>query len=268
MRAVNLIPADARKDRLPSGSGAFSYLIVGILVAILAGVTALVLTNNQISDSQAEVAQLEQDRAAAQARAESLQSFADFASMQQARTETVASLAQSRFDWERVLRELSLLLPSDVWLTGLTGTVSPAVQIESGTAVSLRQGVPGPALEIVGCTVSQDSVGRFVAALRDIDGVTRVGVSRSALPDQTSAATTTSGSGGGESADDCQTRDFIARFEIVAAFDEVPVPAAAPPAAPAPAAPTGDPAAEGSTASQEAVQEGVQEGQEAANIAP
>lgn len=263
MRAINLIPPEARRDRSPSGTGALSYLIVGVLVAVLAGVTALVLTNNQISDSKTEVAQLEQERAAAQERAASLQSFADFRSMQEQRTATVASLAQSRFDWERVLRELSLILPSDVWLTGLTGTVSPEVQLEAATAVSLRQGVPGPALEIVGCTVSQDAVGRFVAALRDIDGVTRVALSSSALPEESSAPATTSGSGG-ESSDDCQTRDFIARFEIVAAFDEVPTAGAV--AVPAPAVPA--PATEGSTASQEGVQQGIQEGQEAANLAP
>ena len=47
------------------------------------------------------------------------------------------SLAQSRFDWERVLRELAIVIPEDVWLTNLTATVSPEVQLDdSGSSSS------------------------------------------------------------------------------------------------------------------------------------
>lgn len=265
MRAINLIPPEERRTRIPAGTGTLSYLIIGLLLIVLAGVTALVLTNNQISDREADVAQLERARAEAQARAESLQSFADFRSMQQARTETVSSLAQSRFDWERVLRELARVLPEDVWLLQLEGTVSPGVALDSGADVGMRDDVTGPALELVGCTVSQEAVGRFVAALGDIDGVTRVAVAKSELPalNQSDA-----GEAGSDSEDDCRTRDFITQFEIVAAFDQVPVPASAPPPA-APDAPTGgDDATDGSTASQDSVNQGVTEGQDAANLAP
>ncbi|HYU61488.1 MAG TPA: hypothetical protein VEK39_12075 [Solirubrobacterales bacterium] len=270
MRAVNLIPPEERRGRVPTGTSAVSYLVVGVLLAILAGVTALVLTNNQISNSQADVAQLERERTEAQARAASLQSFADFRSMQEERTTTVASLAQSRFDWERVLRELALVLPSDVWLIGLEGTVSPDVELEGGADVAIRDEVPGPALELVGCTVDQEGVGRLAAALGDIDGVTRVSVAHSSRPELEESDTGGSDQG---SEEDCRTHDFITQFEIVAAFDEVPAPAGAAPGTTTPATPTaptstGDDVTEGSTASQDAAQQGVQEGQEAADLAP
>ena len=50
----------------------------------------------------------------------------------------MTSLADSRFDWERVMRELSLILPDDVWLTNLTGKASPAVQIDGEANIALR----------------------------------------------------------------------------------------------------------------------------------
>ncbi len=44
--------------------------------------------------------------------------------------------------------------------------------------------------------------------------------------------------GGAVTGDDCRTRDFISKFELVAAFDAVPAPAvAAVPGAPAPTTP-------------------------------
>ena len=58
--------------------------------------------------------------------------------------QTVSSLAQSRFDWERVLRELSLVIPEDVWLVKVTGTVSPAVDLDAGSADPASQLDPGP----------------------------------------------------------------------------------------------------------------------------
>ena len=62
----------------------------------------------------------------------------------------------------------------------------------------------------------------------------------SVLPDPGSV-TAGSQTGGGE--EECRTREFISKFEIVLAFDAVPVPAAAtapPPSVPAPAPVSGE----------------------------
>jgi Tfp pilus assembly protein PilN len=231
MRPVNLIPAEERGAGAPTRTGPIAYLIVGGLVAVLAGVALLVTTGNTISEREAEVERLEAEEASARARAESMSAFAEFATIEQARTQTVARLAQSRFDWERVLRELALVIPGDVWLTDLTGTVSQDVSLDSASGASTRDEVAGPALDIEGCAPGHDSVARFVAALRDIDGVTRVGLSTSQLPDEEQ------GGGGSESTDGCQVRSFISSFQITVAFDAVATGAAEGSAPAAPAAP-------------------------------
>jgi Tfp pilus assembly protein PilN len=219
MRPVNLIPVDDRRDgRGPMRTGALPYLLVAGLVAVLVGVTALVLVGNQISDSKAEVAQLEREDAAATARAQRLAAYTQFRTLQEQRLETVTSLADSRFDWERVMSELSLILPHDVWLVSLEATASPEAST-GGSGGNLRGSVPGPALEMTGCARGQDGVAGFVTALKDIDGVTRVGVQSSELPAEAE--------GGGSGGEDCRTRGFIAKFEIVVAFDAAPVPASA-----------------------------------------
>jgi Tfp pilus assembly protein PilN len=266
MRSINLIPPDDLGGRVQARAGSLSYIVLGGLVAILVAVTAVVLTSNRISDAKSEVASLEQQRDAAQARADSLAAFAEFSGMQEERTATVTTLAQSRFDWERVLRELALILPEDVWLVELEGTVAPSVQLAEGADVTIRDSVAGPALELIGCTVNQEAVGAFVASLRDIDGVTRVAVAKAERPELSEQ------SGGGEEIggdEECRTRDFITRFEIVAAFDEVPVPAAAPADTAAPTAPASTENAAGEpNPAPGAVEQGAAEAQEATDLVP
>ena len=156
-------------------------------------------------------------------------------------------LAQSRFDWERVLRELAIVIPEDVWLTQLTATVNPEVQLSdagsgSSSGVSGMDSVLGPALQIQGCGSGHEAVAGFLAALRDIGGVTRVAVLNSDLPEPSSSSAGASASGG--SSEDCATRDFISKFGIVAAFDAVEVSAGTDATAPA----TPEPTSSGSTA--------------------
>jgi len=232
MRPVNLIPPEERRGAsAPMRTGATPYLLIGVLVLALVGVTLLVLAGNKVSDSKAEVAKLKREDAAVKARAEELAPFVQFQVMQEERSQTIASLADSRFDWERVMRELSLILPDDAWLVKLKASASPnGGEGESGdSGGGLRASVPGPALEMKGCAAGQESVARFVTALKDIDAVTRVGVEFSSLPEAGSA---TSAAGSGEAAaeganEECRTRKFIVQFNLVVAFDAAPVPESA-----------------------------------------
>jgi Tfp pilus assembly protein PilN len=235
MRPVNLIPPEQRRGiDAPIRSGPLAYMAVGALAAILVAVVAVVSTGNTIKDRRAELASLEQRKGAAETQLRSLQPFATMRNVSEQRTATVSNLARSRFDWVRVMDELARILPSDVWLVNLTGTVSSDVQIDNGASITTRGDVDAPALEIVGCASGQDAVARFVADLQDVDGVTRVGVNNSKRPERSTSGSPSAGSGGG-STDECRTADTITRFEIVVAFDEVPnpgVPQSAPGAPP------------------------------------
>jgi peptidoglycan DL-endopeptidase CwlO len=240
VRPVNLIPPeDRRGEKAPLRTGPLSYVIVAVLAVALLGVTLVVVTGNQVADRQAQKANLEAQVAQAQAEAQRLRSFTDFASLQQARQDTVTSLATSRFDWERVLRELAIVIPSDVWLTDLSASASASAaatssssSTTSSTGASGIEAIQGPSLDIKGCAAGHDSVAGFLAALRDVDGVTRVTVLSS---DRTSASGTSDSSapvatsGDGAAGVSCPTKSFISTFEVVAAFDGVqPAATAAP----------------------------------------
>ena len=128
MRPINLIPPDERRgSQAPLRSGPLAYILVGALVLLLAGVTALVLTGNKVSEKESEVATLTSEDATAAAEAEKLTAYVTFQTTSEQRVATVESLANSRFDWERVMRELSLILPSNVWLVQLSASASGEV---------------------------------------------------------------------------------------------------------------------------------------------
>ncbi len=225
MRPVNLIPAEERRGQnAPLRTGPIAYIVLGALVALLGAVTLVVMTNNQIADGKDELAQVKREDAVTAAKAQQLSAYTDYQLLSEQRATTVKSLADSRFDWERVMRELSLVLPGDVWLTSLNASASPGTAVGGETGGGgLRGSVAGPALEISGCATGQKGVAGFISALKDMDGVTRVGVESSALPPVGTAAGTGEGGGGGT---DCRTRNFIAQFSVVIAFDAAPVPAA------------------------------------------
>ena len=133
MRPVNLIPPEERRgDSAPLRTGPMPYVLLAALVLLLVGVAAVVLTNNELGERKSEAAKLEGEDAVAAARAQRLSVYTNFRSLSEARVQTVSELADSRFDWERVMRELSLILPNDVWLVGLTATASSDSGVAGG----------------------------------------------------------------------------------------------------------------------------------------
>jgi len=216
MRPVNLIPTEERPGgRRPLRAGPLAYIVVGALAAAVIAITALVVTNDKVSDRKAEVATLESEKASVEAKAKALASYSQFANVREQRLATITELADSRFDWERVLAELSLVLPADVQLTSLTGTVAPGVSVSGGSGIGLRTQIAGPALEMVGCASSQAAVAGFVEALKGIDGVTRVGLPSSVVGGEGTSA---------ETASTCGGSGRTAQFQLVAGFDAAPVP--------------------------------------------
>lgn len=231
MRPINLIPADERRGQhAPLRTGPLSYVLVGMLVAALVGVAVLVTTSNQIAESKTEVTELKREDRAVKRKTERLAAYAQFKQLSEQRLATVKSLADSRFDWERVMRELSLVLPEDTWLTELVATASPSVDVgtsggtSSSDSASVRGQAPGPALELIGCAKGQVGVAGFAAALKDIDGVTRVAVESSGLAADGDAVGAGSAGEEGAAGAECRTRKFISQFSIVIAFDAAPVP--------------------------------------------
>jgi Tfp pilus assembly protein PilN len=223
VRAVNLIPRDQRRGGGggPGGrTGSAVYIVLGALGAVVLAMAVYVLTGNQVNSRKGEVAKVNQEATALEQQAAALKPYTQFASLSESRLKTVTSLADSRFNWERAMRDLARALPGDVWLTSLVGTVAPGVTLEGGgggsSTGSLRSAVQAPAIEILGCTESQSSVSRVMARLRTMRGVQRVSLATSEKAEGAAGP----GGGGGASSADCRNGSSrFPQFELVVFFD-------------------------------------------------
>ena len=202
MRPINLIPReDRRHDGGPARTGPVAYILVGSLAVLLIGVVMLVLTSNTITDREGEIESLESQKVTVSAETARLTPYVSFQQVAQQRIEAVTTLADSRFDWERVIRQLAYIVPPGVLFKNLTASVAGG----EGTLP-----VAGPSMTISGCAPGQDTVAGFVASLKLIDGVTRVGLQHSGNPPEEEG-----------SAAGCPAFEF----QLTVAFDEAPVPA-------------------------------------------
>jgi Tfp pilus assembly protein PilN len=171
------MPSDAGAARSTRGGPAY------VLLAVLAGMVVLAslwaVANRQVGDHRAQLDRVNAEAAAAEARAGAAAPYAEFGRLAQDRVATVSALAGSRFDWAHAMREISRLLPADVWLTELSGESGATDETPSPTT----RVAPSPTFKLDGCTRSQGRVARLLARLRAIDGVREVDLSKSEKPD-------------------------------------------------------------------------------------
>jgi Tfp pilus assembly protein PilN len=180
VRPVNLLPQSARPYVASGKAGNGSYVLLGVLAALVLGVAGYVLTSNSISSHKSEIAQAQQETAAAQAKASSLQKYGDFNQVAATRLQSVSSLAVSRIDYERLLRETSRVLPGGVWVTSLDAEAVGG-GTTSTTSTTSTTGA-APTVHLVGCAPSQRAVATTLVRLRAIHGSDEVQLNDSGRP--------------------------------------------------------------------------------------
>jgi Tfp pilus assembly protein PilN len=210
MKPVNLLPATERPRPTVAAPENASTVVMAALALLLIAVGAFVFTKNQVTDRKSDIAQAQQEKSAAQQRSNGLKAFGDFSQIKQTRLQSVTELASDRFDWERFMRELALVLPDKVWLNtvtaganagGSTGSTStgtasstPSTSSSSGAAATGSTS-GGPSAQLTGCAPTQKAVAELIVRLRSLYGAQDV-----TLQDSTDPHSSASGGGSPDSA--------------------------------------------------------------------
>ena len=186
-------------------------------------VTVYVLTSNQVSARKADAAAAKRDAQKAQAEIGQLGPFGSFTEIKQVRVASVTDLAQARFDWERFVRELALVLPRGSWLTEVDAATKGEAQPGGASSATA-----GPHAVLKGCAPRQPDVAKLMVRLRKMNRVEDVelkesaqdqdaaGAAGGATPPPAAAGAGAAGAPTGKS-DDCGKRY---QFELIVQFSE------------------------------------------------
>jgi len=217
MKAVNLIPAEEQRAQVAGRSGGGVYVLLGVLGLLVVLATAYAVAGNTVEDRRTELTQVRADTKRYEATVKALEAYTSFTKTRAEREETVGKLAASRFDWAGALREVARTVPTDTWLTTMTGTLAPGVNA-GGASDPLRSALPNPAISVTGCTTSHRNVARVLSAMRAIDGVERVSLSSSEKVESASTGAGGPASAGGNSSDCRNGSDKFPQFSMTIFF--------------------------------------------------
>jgi Tfp pilus assembly protein PilN len=180
MKAVNLIPSDQRRATPSGNASGGAYAVLGVLAVLLVMAVAYVMTTNSVNDKESQAEAARQEAIAAEGKTKQLGSFTDFASIKDQRLAAVTAAAQTRFDWERFMRELSRVMPEGSWISSTSASVTgEGVGTETAAASADPLAVPTPKANLVGCTPRQSEVARMMVRLEQMYRVTDVTLNES-----------------------------------------------------------------------------------------
>ena len=230
MRPVNLLPDELRpRQRTREGDGR-AHIVLGVLGVLLVMAVAYALSLNQVNSHKTDIARAKSETEKAKAEVTASTAFGDFHAIEQTRSASVQQLAGGRFDWERMMRELALVLPAHTWLLDVNagasadgatpGASAPAPPAPSATGSpaaagdSAASGALSPTLSLKGCALKQNDVAVVLVRLRKLYLVDNVNLNESAQETTDKGVQTTGDSAG--SADTCGSGRF--KFDVSVTF--------------------------------------------------
>ena len=175
MRAVNLLPVDARVGRRRPPSATLAVAGVGVLAASLL-VVGFVSARSNVDKREQELAGLERELAASRRAAKPEPAQSGRAAERDQRFTALSDAMAKRLAWDRVLREVSLVLPDDVWLSNLGAGGAGATDAAAATPAT-------QAVTFSGFTYSQESVARLLTRLALVPNLGNVKLQQSSVTD-------------------------------------------------------------------------------------
>jgi hypothetical protein len=181
MRAVNLIPTEQRRATPTGNLAGGAYAVLGVLAVLLVMAVVYVLTSNSVNENTTKATEARQQADALEAKAAELASYTDFSAIKDQRKAAVMAAAKTRFDWERLMREISRVMPKGSWLqtteASIAGDEAAAAAAAADPAAATAP--TGPSATFVGCTPQQSEVAKILVRLRGMHRVTDVKLNES-----------------------------------------------------------------------------------------
>jgi Tfp pilus assembly protein PilN len=211
--------------------------VLGVLGALLVMSVVYALSLNQVNSNKTDIARAKSEIEQAKAQVAASAEFGDFHSVKETREASVKQLASGRFDFERLMRELALVLPAHTWLldaststtgadSGAPGAATPPPPAAGAPAATTTDsaGAAGtnPTLNLSGCALKQNNVAVLLVRLRKLYRAEDVDLEESAedTTDQGGARAQTSSDSAGAGEESCGAGRF--KFTVHVKFSASP----------------------------------------------
>ena len=180
MRAINLLPKDDARRGRPQRPQWLVLVPVVLAVLLTAVMSAMFLSaSGKAKDKQSQLSSLQAELAAIPTPdAAKVKTQSALAADKQARVTALSSALSRRVAWDRVFRELSLVLPDDVWLA----TISAKAPVPSSVATPPAAAGSAPAatqFTLDGFTYSHAAVARLLSRLAVVPDLVNVQLQQS-----------------------------------------------------------------------------------------
>lgn len=173
MRAVNLLPQ--RERRTPGFAGARTPLAVIGAIAVLGGMGLWGYSlHGQVDDVKSDVATATAERDGLREQLGAFQAAQARDAAQEVRTGAVVGLVTGRVNWERLIRDLTAVMPRDVWLTNLKGETDVASAATAGAAAptpNVANATVPRGIHLDGYAFTQEQVALLMARASTVPGL-------------------------------------------------------------------------------------------------
>jgi Tfp pilus assembly protein PilN len=185
MRAVNLLPRQQTESKSARPNAVVFVAAIGSAAVLLGLVGGFLVASRSVDRQKQQLATARAVLAATPAHHLSAETQAfrtNVLNKREQRSLALASAISKRVSWDRILRRFALVLPDDVWLTSLTGTVPLDDTAVATTVTTTPSALPAQATEltIAGYTYSQESVARLLERLSVVPDLKNVQLQSSA----------------------------------------------------------------------------------------
>jgi Tfp pilus assembly protein PilN len=180
MRAVNLLPKDEGRTRRQPGAVSLTAVLGAVLLtAVLCG--WFLMASAGVSDKQAQLDSANSELAAIPPPATPDTSQSTLVAEKDARVTVLGTALANRIAWDRILREVSLVLPNDVWLETMNTNGPDPAAAPAAPPPGQPAAAPGGGFAITGYTYSHDGVARLLARLAVIPHLENVRLGSSVI---------------------------------------------------------------------------------------
>lgn len=180
MRAVNLLPRDEGRTRRQPGTVLLTAVLGSVLLtAVLCG--GFLMASSGVTDKEAQLDSAKAELAAIPPPPQADTSQSTLVAEKDARLTVLGSALANRVAWDRVLREVSLVLPDDVWLETMNTNGPDPAAVTAAPPPGQTPAAPVGGFAITGYTYSHDGVARLLARLAVIPHLENVKLGSSAV---------------------------------------------------------------------------------------